>query len=297
MKRVILKFDKRTHPYGSKEHFWHFMLGYLLPSVHFYFKSIIKKSNERKNEIQLIYDGCGPLMNPLIHEIATLLDIPYEISSPKEDHLIKSIDEIVYLPRWDIRLFTSIYFVIYKNRYDSDIPITKNDLKDLLSQSINFRQKAFGINLKKDVLFTRNLILNKIGNVEKSKKSPFLFLERSDCHIFYTQEGKAEIKGYGKSRRSLKNLQEASNDLNQKGISAELYEPGLYSLIDQIKKFNSAKGIIAIRGAELVNMIWLEPKSRVIVIGFIEPGFHLYNYACLLNLKLIGASNIQRVSR
>lgn len=283
VQRIKLEFDKRTHPYGSKEHFWHFLLGYLLPSIHFYFKS--KKVGNDNIGIHLEYHDCGPLMNPMIKEIADLMGIPFSISSTN-DQQTQVVHKTVYLPRWDIRLVTSIYFVIYNGRYNSNIRIEKKDIIRFIKKNLSFRQKAFGINLRRDILFVRNLILDKVNNDTRPESGPYLFLDRSDAHSFYGAEGKAEIKGYGKSRRALINLEEGCKGFNEAGIHAEVFKPGSYSLLHQIKTFNNAQGVIAIRGAELANLMWMKPQSKIFVVGFMDPAFHLYNYACLLNLKL-----------
>jgi len=279
MKRIKLLFDKRVHAYGSKEHYWHFMLGYLLPAVHYYYKA-------GDQALSLCYEDCGPLMNPLIVELNQLLDIPFEIIESDLSQEASTFDDAVYLPRWDVRMYISFYFLRYPNRSNSDIPIKRKDVKWFVNKNISFRRKSKGFQLRKDILTIRKRILDKIEIYDQNKEAPYLLLDRSDIHQYYSSDGQAKVKGYGKSRRGLLNLREQCTLLNQQKIKTIVYEPGAHSLVDQIKAFNKARGVIAIRGAELANMIWMKPKSKVIVIGFDEPAFHLYNYTSLLNLRL-----------
>ena len=300
MKRIKLKFSQKKN--GSKEHFWHFLLGYLLPSIHYNCKNIPKWVKEGENDILLVFEDCGPIMNPLIKELATLFNIRHEIINTQIDNQAHPFDEIVNISRWDIRLGCSLDFSIYfaiNNNYCSNISMRMIHLIKGLKWSIknhilHFPLDLFGIKLKKEILFTRNLILNKLNSVEKPSNSAYLLLERSDEHSYYADNGKAERKGYGKSRRALLNLEEECNDLTKKGIPVNIYEPGSYSLLHQIKTFNNSKGVIGIKGAELANLIWLNPGSKVVVINFQFPDFHLYNYVSALDLKLIEKSSDTR---
>ncbi|MDF1697568.1 MAG: glycosyltransferase 61 family protein [Saprospiraceae bacterium] len=286
MKSIKLQFDTSVHIYGSKEHYWHFMLGYLLPSIHFYVKhgnSYVKKWGDT---IQLIYDNCGPLMNPIIEEMTQLLNIPSRIVDDESKDQI-TIDETVNVPRWDIRMYISFYFLFHFKRFDTNIPIRKKDLKWFVKKNIKYRTKKYDLRLKRDLLFTRNLILQRLNVKIEPNETSILLLDRSDTPSFYAPNGKAEIKGYGKSRRALQNLEECRRQLTADGIQACLYEPGIHSLSHQIKTFHNSKGIVAMRGAELANMFWMPPKSKAVIIGFNNPAFHLYNFASLLHINLI----------
>jgi capsular polysaccharide biosynthesis protein len=55
--------------------------------------------------------------------------------------------------------------------------------------------------------------------------------------------------------------------LTQESHRVDVFEPGAHTLEEQIRAFASCRGIIAIRGAELANIVWLSPTSKVIVIN------------------------------
>lgn len=71
---------------GSREHFFHFLLGYLLPLVH-------AQTNLRVNEF-LVLD-CGPVMTPNLKETLMRLGYQFEIVSPS------AIEEPFYLEPWE----------------------------------------------------------------------------------------------------------------------------------------------------------------------------------------------------
>ena len=58
--------------------------------------------------------------------------------------------------------------------------------------------------------------------------------------------------------------------MNRKGIPCFIFEPGKHSLQEQIWAFQHCRGIIAIRGAELTNCIWMSNNSQVIVINVLN---------------------------
>lgn len=71
---------------SSREHFYHFLIGYLIPLVH-------AQSQYRFNRF-LVLD-CGPLMSPILHETLTRLGYNFEIVPPS------AIERPVFLNSWD----------------------------------------------------------------------------------------------------------------------------------------------------------------------------------------------------
>lgn len=149
--------------------------------------------------------------------------------------------------------------------------------------------------LKKDIIKTKKAILARTSPVELFEKRDLLILRRSDMPAYYSENGAAKNKGYGNSRRALINLEEGLSYFKEQGLSAIIYEPGQHSFIDQIKTFHQSSGFIAIRGAEFANLLWLEPGSTVVMINTKgKPSFHIYNYCCMLGIKLIERNTQER---
>jgi len=71
---------------GSREHFYHFLIGYLLPLVH-------AQSKYRFDRFLAL--DCGPLMTPILHETLTRLGYNFDLVLPDK------IERPVYVDVWD----------------------------------------------------------------------------------------------------------------------------------------------------------------------------------------------------
>jgi hypothetical protein len=71
---------------GSREHFYHFLIGYLLPLVHAQSKYRFKR---------FLSLDCGPLMSPILHDTLTRLGYDFRIVQPSE------IEKPIFLDSWD----------------------------------------------------------------------------------------------------------------------------------------------------------------------------------------------------
>lgn len=71
---------------GSRQHYFHFLLGYLLPLVHM--------QNQRRFDTFLALD-CGPLMTPILRETLSRLGHNFRIVSPRD------VEHPVFLEAWD----------------------------------------------------------------------------------------------------------------------------------------------------------------------------------------------------
>ena len=82
-----------------------------------------------------------------------------------------------------------------------------------------------------------------------------------------TQKGAPpRILGYGVGRRSLEGVGAAASVLRGRGYRVRVFEPGAHTLREQIRAFHASKGVIGIVGAELANILWMTPGSKVIVV-------------------------------
>lgn len=128
----------------------------------------------------------------------------------------------------------------------------------------------------------------------------WLLLQRSAEHDFYQQGGEAEFPHYGTGRRSIANLEELSEKLAKAGIPIRLYEPGAADLLDQISTFNRSQGVIAIRGAELANIMWMRPGQKVVMVATpVQEETHVsWNLAHLFGVdfyRLTATSNYPKI--
>ncbi|MCI4648288.1 glycosyltransferase family 61 protein [Phaeodactylibacter sp.] len=280
MHEIKLSYLQKGEKGGSKEHYWHFMLGYLLPSLNHILK--VTKSRPEYSS-RFVFEDCGPVMNDLIEEIADLFSIQYRI----ENNRATNAEDVIIVPRWDILLRRSFFFLVWRRRFVTDLSI-RNTRKfpKRVRRSIAISRQS--LQLKKDLLSVRDAILSRINDLETVPSAGMLLLKRSEMPAYYSENGQARKKGYGNSRRSMLHLEEGMKLLREQEISATIYEPGKYSLVEQIHTFHKADGIVAIRGADLANMLWLKPGSLVLMVNPMGKGsFHIYNYCCILKLFLV----------
>jgi len=255
-RKIKLNFDSHLH-YGSKEHFFHFFWGYLLPSI-----NLIHSNKAKHSNVIYYFETCGPLMDNVVKEVIDLLSINAFIFNKKTSELI--YDDMIIIPRWDIHLLSD-YVLDINNDYGSHIKEFRTcpELVSLL------KTPGFKRVFKSQVLQVKSIILQKIKASEDNLKSlnkPILMINRSQTPFYYSEKGSAEIKGYGTSRRGLKDVNQFVEICHKKGINIKTYEPGKHSLIHQIITFENSSGMISIKGAEFANLIWLNEKAKVILI-------------------------------
>ncbi len=257
-----LKFDNDIQ-FGSPEHFWHFMWGYLLPAVN---EILIIESNESSKKTSKIYifRSCGPVMNKLINEVLSICKFNYKII--ESDSLYNEYDITnIIVPRWDIwlRNFAVIEHIKFSKTY------IKIYIKNLFF--IFFKYSRHKSDLLKSILRLKTTLIVKFNDPVTSLKiksyaDSYLVLKRSSQPKFYKVGMKAEVPTYGTARRKLIGIEDAVQNLRNNGISINIFEPGNHTLIEQIISFQNCKGIVGIRGAEFANLIWMKPKSKVILV-------------------------------
>lgn len=224
-------------------------------------------------------------MNNLIREIMSIYPYDYDISveTSRAQH---DFVQTLWVPRWDIGLLRSfmefennlldkllIYLRLKSYRHNpKHVKRMHRQFKKHYALRDQFKQQNFTSDLHEAIVRLKEDIENRIATVDTTKElcnheSQYLILARSPEPEFYNKEnGQSEITTYGTSRRALTNIEKTAEDLNKRNISVGIFEPGKHNLIDQIKVFQSCKGIIAIKGAEFANILWMQPSSHVILI-------------------------------
>lgn len=90
-------------------------------------------------------------------------------------------------------------------------------------------------------------------------------LDREEEPDFYKKDGQAQTKGYGKSRRYIENLDEVHRFLKSIKIKSQIYSPGNFNLQHQINTIYRSKGILGIKGAEFLNILFLNINTYSIM--------------------------------
>ena len=272
--KIYLKFYKSigTGDWVNKpDHFFHFIWGYFLPSLNLILSNESPVGKNRENTI-FYFRSCGPLMDNIYDEIFPLFDIMYQIQEEKT--LDQSDLPQILIPRWDVILNMKWqYFFNKKTRWRFNIWFKRfwNNLS-FSNRHYLLRTRKFKKEFLRKIDVTENAILSKIGTFPPHPDldkyiDQYVILKRSAEPDYYKKGvGAAEEPTYGTGRRSLTGIEEASINLRNKGVPVQIFEPGIFSLKDQIHVFRRCKGIIFIKGAECTLMNWMKPGSKIIMI-------------------------------
>ncbi len=246
---IQLRYDT-TALEGSKEHYFHFLHGYLLPGLSLCLKAGFQRAR---------FEDCGPLMNLRLHEACRLAAI--EAGPPIADDTApgQGGDDPV-MPRWDKPLL----------RYNKPMP----DLR----QRWAYRSQVG--RLRARLLRAARRDCRDRGSLATWKSIDVLVIERSPEHAFYQAGGGASIPTYGRGRRALQNTDEIAAHLGTRGRSALAIDIGSLPLSDQIMAFHNASAVVGVRGAEFANLIWMRRRSRAVM--FSTPVRARNNGACTL---------------
>ena len=228
-----LVFDPCT-PWGAKEHYFHFLHGYLLPGLSLALD---------RAATQVRFEDCGPLMLPRIAEACALLSL--ELAPPMSADT--PLAPPVSVPRWDRLLL----------RFDAP-PHPARVMQAYATGAQQIRQKLLNAARHES---------SASGNLERWREVDVIVFERSQEHAFYRTPQMKRTPGYGRGRRSLENSHEIAAKMRTCGLRAIALDLGALSLSDQIMAFHHARAVIGIRGAEFANLIWMRPGSIAMMLA------------------------------
>lgn len=253
-----LAWDGRVS-FGSRQHFYHFLLGYLLPALH------VVRTHGRDRHYVL--ESCGPVMDPLIDDAMALLGVVHW--SVDSTVARDSIAARLVVPRWDVRLLRD-QLVGSEERPHHRIRAMRDDLRAHPDVAAELERSDTIPRLLADIADLRRSLIEAAGLTTSPSmmtgEGRYLVLRRSEQPAFYAQGGPAEIPGYGTYRRTLHGIDEGVTWLSRHGYAVSSFEPGAHSLREQIRAFGSSAGAIGIAGAEFANVVWMSPGSRVVVL-------------------------------
>jgi len=221
------------------------MWGFLLPTLH---RIILDKKASSKNSY--IIQSSGPVMDKVFQSLLDICSIDAKITSKRD---IDGIENTV-VKRWDHWL---LYISTQENKQQAKV----------LWKFID-GHKEIKTYLKQAIQEIREYLLALVKDNDRTKeyKDQFIILKRSAPPEFYQADGDAENKTYGSTRRSIQGLNETASYLNKKQINTKVFEPGAYTIIEQIQIFNECRGVIGVRGAEFSNLIWMKPRAKAIML-------------------------------
>jgi hypothetical protein len=214
---------------GSVQHYYHFLLGFLLPLAEWY-----GKQSKLPNFIQV--RSCA-LMDPL------LLEVGFEsLNIIQKDQLMKKHCSHRSFNKPSCKIFGFDYPEVYESdRLENSV----KHLKSLLKDKIEECHREIYVNYDQ----VRTVIM----------------INRLAPHTFYSTS-ESEIQGAGSSRRSVPNYNELVHAVTENGFNVINCSLEGKSLAWQIALFESARIIIAQHGASLANLVFSKPGTSVLEI-------------------------------
>ncbi len=222
-------------PFGAKDHFFHFLHGYLIPGLS------LALDGEYGS---LSFEDCGPLMNPKIAEACQLAGLKLAVTTSGHE---RPLSGACLVPRWDNLLF----------RPDGS--------HQTPAEIHSFREKTERV---------RRLLLERAeetclqkGTLKHWQNTEVLVLKRSPEHPYYAAKGNARFPKYGSGRRSLVNSAQIAEYLLAAGYNATEVDMGTLPLWEQIMAFRNASAAVGARGAEFAHLFWMKPDSTAVMFA------------------------------
>jgi len=230
----------------------------------------LRKNQEIITSKEMVFDSCNPLTDALLKEYLNDLRISYSFEKISKKGMDvpranwKSVRGKIQRQLLRLELVVrgeqASFFTYHEFRVRGD--------KILIPRWDRYLEQygAFSHSVEKDLKKTISNL--KLWAKSDQSREEIIVMERSKPPALLSSEKGKEARwfpGYGSERRQLKNGEEINVFLRSQGFNTRRFFPGDESLKSQIEVFSKAKVLIGIRGAELLNMVWMEPESKVIM--------------------------------
>jgi len=273
---------------GSPKKYWHYLWGYLLPSI----SKLIKKDLVNGQTQPPVFDSHGPIMDGVLRDYMSILNLEYRVLLPEERISGGQVIEH-FASRWDVLQFSMMWPYLKQlpvwpepsrqQRWRTGVQVLRQRKFQALFSGIASKQ------LRNDFVELKHVILRAIDQKgqRSNLNSPLLILDRSTTANESSDQNCRFTRKYGTASRSLRGVDITIKKLRVLGHEVDRFEAGAVSQAEQISRFSTARGVIAIRGSDLANMLWLQPGSKLIVLRPQKKlSTHLYGMARLLRLDM-----------
>jgi hypothetical protein len=237
-----LGFGKRTpelvwldirNTYGSVEHYYHFLLGYLLP--------LCAYAGQRGDDSSiLLARSCGPMSH-----LVTELGIPGLILCERKSYreFSRRVEELG-LTRVEL---SGLDLEKRPTQYDAErVARVVSQAKAYIRQRLGGTIDALRDKLEADWTASPRLVI----------------IRREDPDPYYLSK-LSEVKGGGASRRTIANMPALIEALTARYAQTKVVSLEDQSLAEQIALFETADVVVGQHGAALANVVWMRPDAHV----------------------------------
>lgn len=218
-----------TNPEGSVEHFYHFLMSYLLPIDEYL-------SKEHSQSIRV--RDCGP-MNPWFDLFSSQTQIEVlPVQKVKEATNLQSMNSIE-LP--------SLEYPWWRRGYLA---------KTVRARFMWWQRSSL-------IQESRKRILLRHGFSIEPQGFQLTLINRVSSPDYYLTD--AEIKTSGADRRSIPNFEELTDALSALS-SVKVFEGENLAPLEQLQELSQTTILVGQHGAGLANMVWMKPGGVIIEI-------------------------------
>lgn len=218
---------------GSVEHYYHFLLGYLLP--------LCAYVGQRDDASILLVRACGPLSH-LVCEVG----IPGLLLCERQSHADFSI-KAGDLGLKSVQLSGLDLGRKGPPQYDADrVALVANQAMQYMGRRLGRKIESIRKKLESDWKASPRLVV----------------IKREDPDPYYLSEF-AEKKGGGTTRRTIANMAELIAALNARFEQTKVVSLERWGLAEQIALFQMADVVVAQHGAGLSNLVWMRPGTHL----------------------------------
>lgn len=213
---------------GARDHFFHFLMGYVLPSLS---RALVVAGRD------VSFEPCGPLLDVKLADVCGLMGlnlVPRDLSDGFTP---------VVAQRWDNWLF----------RLDGSPPPPA-----LIAAFQRTTDPVRTAVLKRAA---------DVAPPGPEAGDYIIVLQRSPTHTYYRMGGHASIPGYGSERRQLRNVGAVAEAIEQAGFPVRLVDMGSVPFAEQVALFRDAKAVIGARGAEFAHLFWMRPNAHAFMFA------------------------------
>ena len=277
--RYFLQIGKKENDTQGVGHFYHFLIGYLLPSI----EIILRKGKQHKNmPAEYLLEISVPELKTIAQDVLRLLDCTsYQIVDKKPN----AVTKVIKVPRWDQALSYHAAWIERKLWL-----ITKNIIKEVLWYKSTPKLLVY-FACKRKIHSFHHLIRTKLNNGPKiADVKSVLFITRTPARKSREHEDMDTWNPQkAKSRVAFINTDITIEKFLNNGIQLTPFEPGTHTIVEQIKQFANCDVIIAMRGAELANVFWMRSGAKVFVMDSRPKSLpsHTKSLANLLNIEYV----------
>lgn len=248
-----------AYPLHNLGNVFHHSYGILFPAV----KSIRQRA--LSDQVVPVHEE---YLNSFTSDFLSLLGVDARTSLSVSTGTQLEDSQSIILPRWDYHLLALSWSKYHPEFYAEFVQGFLPRFPEItLFDELAADPDSIEIPLRLELTSLRNEV---ISLDEIRTENPFqdkvLLIERAPVSDSIHRSEFFKWRGYGKHSRNIMNMDAIEASLREHGVPVVRFTPGIEPIKTQIQAFASCKGVISLRGTELLHALWVPQNAKMIVI-------------------------------